>query len=407
MNDKESRRGPLSGKKIVLLAEFYSSGGTRTYLMQLLDFYAISGAEIDLVGLQRTPDHQVSQLLKQHGFRYRNYWTILSGKCDSEAKPPVWSPLFIRKERAAFHRYLLGTGADGIVVSAGTPGQFVGAAGAVDAGIYLLHTYPHGRRQERLGRFIIGPAIKKVGRVVAVSRFQQSEMNRLWKLEVDDGAFTVIVNTAGPPLLSERGQEASPCRVITASWVEPYKEPWEWLEVARRVSLIVGPQNVHFVWFGEGSMLDECRQAAEDIGPTRNVEFVGHVGKLSSAYREACVYLQLSSTENMSLSTIEALRYALPIVSTKAGGLSEISIDGQTGLLVAAHDIDAATDAVVSLIGDSGARQRMSAAAEARYATKFSLEGWLEAMTLLHLQLFERLDERVGREPPRGLEDGT
>lgn len=403
MNDKAPGQGPLDGKKIVLLAEYYSSGGTRTYLKQLLDFYAAAGADIVLVGIAPVPDLQVAEWLEQNGFGYTCYWNILGKEVtsSSEAKPKIWCPYFIRKERMGFRHYLRNEGASGIVVSAGTPGQFAGAAGAVPRGIYILHTYPHGRRQRYLGSWIMHSAFRKVGQLVAVSDFQKREMLRLWRLGPQNREVIVIKNTAGEPVAARAPSDRLPFFVMTASWLEPYKEPLEWIQVALRVSEHLGPEKVRFIWFGEGRMLTSCRQAVIDTPGMANVEFLGHQDNLADEYARADVYLQTSSTENMSLSVIEALRYGVPAVCTRIGGVPEIEVDGKTGFLVPVHDPGAAARAVVSLLKDRELRRAMGSAASMRYETEFSQERWVINMLRLHTDMFAQQHGRGdGRDDP-------
>jgi len=391
MNDKDSGRGPLDGKKIVLLAEYYSSGGTRTYLKQLLDFYAAAGADVVLVGVTPVPDTQVAEWLEQYGFGYTCYWNIL-GKdvtSSSQAKPKIWSPYFIRKERMGFRHYLRNEGASGIVVSAGTPGQFAGAAGALARGIYILHTYPHGRRQRYLGNWIMHSAFRKVSQLVAVSDFQKREMTRLWRLGQRNSSVIVVKNTAGAPIAEKAPLHHAPFVVMTASWVEPYKEPLEWLQVASRVSQELGSEQVRFLWFGEGSMLTSCRKAAADEPNGIHAEFVGHQDDLGEAYSRADVYLQMSSIENMSLSVIEALRYGIPAVCTNVGGVPEIEIDGETGFMIPVHDPSAAVEAVMSLVKSRELRAGMASAASLRYETVFAYDKWSAQMLELHTGVFD------------------
>ena len=406
MNDKESGKGPLHGKKIVLLAEYYASGGTRTYLKQLLDLYAASGAEIVLVGLKTAPDCEIAEWLEKYGFEYMCYWNIL-GKdvtSSSEATPGIWSPYFIRKERKAFRRHLKSEAVDGIVVSAGTPGQFAGAAGAAARGMYILHTYPHGRRQRYLGRWVMRNSLKKVGQLVAVSDFQKREMTRLWRLGQRSSRVIVIRNTAGNPLTELGRPDRVPFVVMTASWLEPYKEPWEWLQVARGVSQEMGSEQVRFVWLGEGSMLSLCREAVENAPNGVHVEFAGPQDDLSEAYSQADVYLQMSSIENMSLSVIEALRYGTPAVCTNVGGLPEIVVDGKTGVLIPVHDPNAAAAAVVSLLKNRELRIGMSSSASRRYQMEFSYDKWSAQMLTVHVRVFVRM--HTGEAGPTELSHG-
>lgn len=380
-------------ERIVLLAEYESSGGTRTYLKQLLDFYAARGSDVVLVGAHASPDAELAGWLEGHGFTFTPFGVVLgvdpTGESVNEAK--VWSITHLWRERRAFRRFVEKVGARGIVVSAGTPGRFAGAAGAADDSIYILHTYPHGRRQEQLGRWLMPTFFKEVRQLVAVSQFQRGEMVRLWRMKDRAPDIDVIPNTTGDavaPLTAVPDTEDAPLEVITASWAEPYKEPFEWLEVASRVATRLGRDRVRFTWLGEGSLLQECQKAAEARQGTVDATFAGHRDDVEAHYRRAAVYLQLSSTENMSLSTIDALRFGVPTVATAVGGLPEIVEHEVTGLLIPVHDIGAATEAVIRLLDDDALRARLSRSAHERYAAQFALPRWTERMTRLHDEVF-------------------
>jgi len=391
MNDKESGKGPLYGKKIVLLAEYYASGGTRTYLKQLLDFYAKQHARVMLVGQDLKPDPKVRDWLAKFGFEYTSYWDIMEMNRFTQAlpNPKVWSIRHMMQERRSFKRFLMMQGARGIVVSAGTPGRFAGAAGATRSGIYILHTYPHGRRQQLFGRYFMRKIFNGVQQLVAVSQFQREEMNRLWNLGNNVSPVIVIQNTAGPCLPDIAKVESSPIEVITASWLEPYKEPLQWLDVAKGVISEVGANKVRFRWFGEGSMLDQCRAVAQEVSNLQCIEFAGHIDDLSQRYSRADIYLQMSTTENMSLSLIDALRHGVPSVCSNVGGTSEVQVQGKTGLIVPPNAPSAAIDALVTLIGDSKLRKEMSTQSRIRYAEIFSDEVWTARMMRLHNKVYD------------------
>ena len=55
-----------------------------------------------------------------------------------------------------------------------------------------------------------------------------------------------------------------------------------------------------------------------------------------------------------------------PVIASRVGGLSDIVVDGETGLLVPPGDVEALRAALVRLQGDSRLRQDMAAAASVR-----------------------------------------
>jgi glycosyltransferase involved in cell wall biosynthesis len=378
-------------RPLVLVAEYYGSGGTRTYIKQLLEFYGLRGRPVTLVARHPKPDHEIREILDHFRFGFRSYSEVMGmtdGGYAAETQPRIWSRRYQARERATFAALIAERGAEGIVVSAGTPGQFAGASSACARGMYILHTYPHGRRQQLLGRLVMAPMFQRTAWFVAVSEFQKREMVRLWGLSSRASDIDVVPNTVGPVLPTRERPSGLPHRVICASWVEPYKAPSTWLDVAELVTRRIGEDAVSFTWMGDGSMLDHMRKQVEARGLQGNVQFLGHVDHVAQAYAGATVYLQMSTTENMSLSVIEALRYGVPCVVTSVGGLTEIVSSQIDGVVVAPGDVDAAAEAVVTLVKSADAWSSMSAAGRRTYDERFSATRWEASMDAVHDRLF-------------------
>ncbi len=79
-----------------------------------------------------------------------------------------------------------------------------------------------------------------------------------------------------------------------------------------------------------------------------------------------------SESESFCLGILEAMAFACPSVSTRVGGIPEVTIDGETGLLVSPGDVEGLVDALVALITDPVRRARLGAAARARAQTTFT-----------------------------------
>lgn len=371
---------------VVLLAEFYSSGGTRTYLKQILNFYSALKVKVLLVSQYERLDEEIADLVNRLGFEYQSYSSVL-GSEGHRAGDAVWlRPWSIRRqltERRAFANLVSRVDACALVVSVGTPGLFAGASGASSRSLYILHTYPHGRRQKYLGRWFMGWLFRRTRHFLAVSEYQKTVMKRIWHLEARSADIHVVPNTAGPVPTTKCTWTYSNPIILTASWVEPYKEPRDWLEIARNVSATRTPP-ARFVWFGEGSEL-ECMQEVARLSVTNmNAEFRGHQDDMESAYAGATVYLQMSSTENMSLSVLDAMRWGLPSVVTDVGGLPEIVTSDECGYIVPVHDVQRASDMIRRLLEDEVLWMQMSLRARERYEQKFSPDVWFQAMKLVH-----------------------
>jgi glycosyltransferase involved in cell wall biosynthesis len=383
---------------LVVLAEYYDSGGTRTYIKQLLDFHYSQGFKVILVGLELEPDSELGEFLHIRGMSFVPYSQVisrrhsLSSKTDA-SRPKVWSPGYMCRERKSFREFLTHVGARGIVVSVGTPGLFAGALGSVRDNIYVLHTYPHGRRQRLFGRHMMKVFFKRSKAIVSVSRFEESQLRQLWNLPDADDRIWVIPNTTGPIQQRLSFPENRKFEVITASWVEPYKSPEIWLGVSELVSSRLGMENVRFTWLGEGSLLPKFRIEAEKTSQHVDVQFVGHQDDVESFYRQASVYLQLSSTENMSLSVIDALKFGLPAVVSNAGALPEIVEHDVNGKVVSVGSVEQAAEAIVQILSSKVAWERMSQAAQERYTSVFSTGEWTRKMIDLHISVFGTIND--------------
>ena len=79
-----------------------------------------------------------------------------------------------------------------------------------------------------------------------------------------------------------------------------------------------------------------------------------------------------SDMESFCLSILEAMCFESPSVTTSVGGIPEVTLDGQTGLLVPAGDAAALARGVETLISDPLRRRTLGLAAQRRAREKFS-----------------------------------
>jgi glycosyltransferase involved in cell wall biosynthesis len=83
---------------------------------------------------------------------------------------------------------------------------------------------------------------------------------------------------------------------------------------------------------------------------------------------------------------MEAMAHGRPVVASAVGGLLDLVVDGETGLLVPPGDVRALRAALERLLADADLRRRMGAAARERIRDHFA---W-EAVTGATVALYER-----------------
>ena len=90
---------------------------------------------------------------------------------------------------------------------------------------------------------------------------------------------------------------------------------------------------------------------------------------------DACDVVVVPSTrpEPFGLVAIEAMAFGKPVIAANHGGLSEIVVDGETGLLFEPGDADGFARAIAQLVDDPAAAMEMGRAARARQESTFSI----------------------------------
>lgn len=85
----------------------------------------------------------------------------------------------------------------------------------------------------------------------------------------------------------------------------------------------------------------------------------------------ADVFLLTSISEGIPLTVIEAMSASLPVVATDVGGVGEVVVNGETGLLAPARDDAAVAAAIQRLAMDSELRVRFGIAGRERARDRF------------------------------------
>lgn len=94
--------------------------------------------------------------------------------------------------------------------------------------------------------------------------------------------------------------------------------------------------------------------------------------------------------ESFGLVAVEAMSLARPIVAARHGGLAEIVVDGETGLLFTPRDELDLARALGELLDDPVRAQRLGAAGRARQREHFSVERYVREFDALYTELADR-----------------
>jgi glycosyltransferase involved in cell wall biosynthesis len=135
---------------------------------------------------------------------------------------------------------------------------------------------------------------------------------------------------------------------------------------------------------GDGPERNFLERRAAEMDLTHRIAFSGFVDDVDAVMRDADAVVLSSLSEGLPMSILEAMRAALPVVATRVGGVPEIVIDGQTGILVESRDARALGNAMASLIADRDAASRMGQAGYERLTQTFTIERMVAAYEALY-----------------------
>jgi len=118
------------------------------------------------------------------------------------------------------------------------------------------------------------------------------------------------------------------------------------------------------------------RPAAEDLCRELNlcddVRFVGKQEQMEDILAIADLFLLPSETESFGLAALEAMAAGVPVVTTNAGGLSEINIPGETGYMGDVGDVKAMGQQAIKILRDDAVLKQFKARAAA-HAKKYDI----------------------------------
>jgi glycogen(starch) synthase len=140
---------------------------------------------------------------------------------------------------------------------------------------------------------------------------------------------------------------------------------------------------------GNGPARMQLEQQAAMLGIRHRVDFLGWVrpGDVPSLINSASIVLMPSRQESLPLVALEAALMARPVVATRIGGLPEVVLHEQTGLLVDTEDAQALADAVSFLLRHPELAGNLGKTARNRVEQLFSWKSHVDSYDALYRKL--------------------
>lgn len=198
-------------------------------------------------------------------------------------------------------------------------------------------------RNETYRNFKIEKEIEVIQNFVDVRRFQKKPID----------AFRRVIAPNGEKI------------ILHASNFRKIKRVGDVVKIFANINKSV-PSKLLFV--GDGPERPEAESLSRQLNLGEDMRFVGKQEQMEEILAIGDLFLLTSEYESFGLAALEAMAAGVPVISTNAGGLPEINVQGVTGYMGNVGDVDSMSTQSVELLSDEARLKqfKINAAAQAR-----------------------------------------
>lgn len=276
--------------------------------------------------------------------------------------------------------------------------QFWGVLCGKAAGVRALVTCIHSTGKiSRAGRrlWINRLTFRWTDRILALGQMHKAYL--MAEEGIEEGKIEIIPNGIDPDRFSRAGDgrllkenlgiSSNSSVVAIVAMLRPEKNHEVFLGAARRILSEI--PETHFLIVGDGPERASLEMRAGDLGLAPHVHFLG-LRQDVPALMNLCDVAVLSSkpvVETQSISVLEYMASAKPVVATRVGSLPELIEDGKSGYLVDPGDEEALAERILRLLRNPEKAREMGRFGREKVQTSYTVE----RMVQMTEALFDRL----------------
>jgi N-acetyl-alpha-D-glucosaminyl L-malate synthase BshA len=103
---------------------------------------------------------------------------------------------------------------------------------------------------------------------------------------------------------------------------------------------------------GDGPERQNIEQLCRELDICDGVSFLGKQDAVEEVLSISDMFLMPSETESFGLAALEAMACEVPVISSNAGGIPELNIDGKTGFMCNVGDVDTMAEKAIFILSD-------------------------------------------------------
>jgi glycosyltransferase involved in cell wall biosynthesis len=162
------------------------------------------------------------------------------------------------------------------------------------------------------------------------------------------------------------------------------------------VDIVAERPDIFFVFVGEGELRDDLQRYATEAGIAENVRFPGWRSDVERLLSVFDIFVFPSLNEGMGKAIVEALAMGRPVVASNVGGIPDLVISGENGILVRPADDHALFEAIKTLCENPDKRRRLGERGR-ETAAGYNVEAMIHKIDRLYCGLISPVSEGYGK----------
>jgi glycosyltransferase involved in cell wall biosynthesis len=193
---------------------------------------------------------------------------------------------------------------------------------------------------------------------------------------LETSRIQIIHNGIDPPTSNSGGPAMSPrqpssVRIGFFGRLSPEKGVDRIIEAVAHLDPLTAPIQTLIV--GDGPECERLKDQAERLGLAERLQFLGFRTDARRLMEEIDIVVHVPVYEGFGLVLLEAMAVGKPVITNDApGGMSEIVVNGETGVVVPAGSVPTLAGAIAALAADPAERRRLGENGRRRCLQHFS-----------------------------------
>lgn len=269
---------------------------------------------------------------------------------------------------------------------AGVLGRVAGALGGAPVRVFTVHGWAFKAHRGAAATVYLWADRLMSPLTSATICVARSELDAGLRARTCRAGRSVLIRNGVPldvPRRNGHGPGPGPLMLVA---VGRLRHPKDFLTLVRAVALLPR-RTVRALIVGDGPERADVEAEARRLGVEEDVVVLGNRGDVAELLAAADAFVLPSTSEAMPMSVLEAMAAGLPVVASAVGGVPELVLDGETGLLVEPARPDALAAAIGRLAADPAARRRMGDAGRRRAEDEFAVDDCRAAHVALYRSL--------------------